>query len=72
MTAEHACTRKQFNRNLSEFGLIQVRRGQGLGGQSPSWRGFGAKARSVAWQAWVSAQQVCLDCSSEHSRRSLP
>ncbi|XP_032314650.1 complex I assembly factor ACAD9, mitochondrial isoform X3 [Camelus ferus] len=23
MTAEHACTRKQFNRNLSEFGLIQ-------------------------------------------------
>lgn len=24
MTAEYACTRKQFNRNLSEFGLIQV------------------------------------------------
>ncbi|XP_058932711.1 complex I assembly factor ACAD9, mitochondrial [Kogia breviceps] len=23
MTAEYACTRKQFNRNLSEFGLIQ-------------------------------------------------
>ncbi|XP_029772037.1 acyl-CoA dehydrogenase family member 9, mitochondrial [Suricata suricatta] len=23
MTAEHACTRKQFNKNLSEFGLIQ-------------------------------------------------
>ncbi|XP_072798063.1 complex I assembly factor ACAD9, mitochondrial isoform X2 [Vicugna pacos] len=23
MTAEHACTRKQFNRSLSEFGLIQ-------------------------------------------------
>lgn len=23
-TAEYACTRKQFNRNLSEFGLIQV------------------------------------------------
>lgn len=26
MTAEYACTRKQFNRNLSEFGLIQVLR----------------------------------------------
>lgn len=24
MTAEYACTRKQFNRKLSEFGLIQV------------------------------------------------
>ena len=24
MTAEYVCTRKQFNRNLSEFGLIQV------------------------------------------------
>lgn len=24
MTAEHACTRKQFNKKLSEFGLIQV------------------------------------------------
>ncbi|XP_072203549.1 complex I assembly factor ACAD9, mitochondrial [Excalfactoria chinensis] len=23
LTAEHACTRKQFNKNLSEFGLIQ-------------------------------------------------
>ena len=28
MTAEYACTRKQFNRNLSEFGLIQVGRVQ--------------------------------------------
>lgn len=26
MTAEYACTRKQFSRNLSEFGLIQVLR----------------------------------------------
>lgn len=24
MTMEYACTRKQFNKNLSEFGLIQV------------------------------------------------
>lgn len=24
MTAEYACTRKQFNKKLSEFGLIQV------------------------------------------------
>lgn len=24
MTAAYACTRKQFNKNLSEFGLIQV------------------------------------------------
>lgn len=24
LTAEHACTRKQFNKKLSEFGLIQV------------------------------------------------
>ncbi|XP_006170471.1 acyl-CoA dehydrogenase family member 9, mitochondrial-like [Tupaia chinensis] len=23
MTAEYACTRKQFNKNLSDFGLIQ-------------------------------------------------
>lgn len=26
MTAEYACTRKQFNKSLSEFGLIQVLR----------------------------------------------
>lgn len=25
MTAEYACTRKQFNKKLSEFGLIQVK-----------------------------------------------
>lgn len=24
MTAEYACTRKQFNKKLSDFGLIQV------------------------------------------------
>lgn len=35
MTAEYACTRKQFNRNLSEFGLIQVRRGEGWAGSPP-------------------------------------
>lgn len=26
MTAEYACTRKQFNKKLSEFGLIQVKK----------------------------------------------
>lgn len=35
MTAEYACTRRQFGRSLSEFGLIQVRRGGAGWAESP-------------------------------------
>jgi len=30
MTAEYACTRKQFNKKLSDFGLIQVTKNEKL------------------------------------------
>lgn len=37
MTAEYACTRKQFNRTLSEFGLIQVQKAEWASAGSSAW-----------------------------------
>ncbi|XP_016013367.1 complex I assembly factor ACAD9, mitochondrial isoform X1 [Rousettus aegyptiacus] len=58
MTAEYACTRKQFNRNLSEFGLIQEK-----------FALMAQKAYVMESMAYLTAgildQPGCPDCSVE-------